>query len=274
MSEESPGILTAVWRLFTFWKLRKALGIARAADRQFTGSARGIADAFDIQQDNMVHQFQELRDAIAEVEAVSEDKRAHLEKLNAEEETRITQRDGALALAEKAQADGDQDALARHTAAFERHDARIEEIEQLQARLETEIKETEQTMKRYMLQLTEMQSEIQKMPEEKAQAIADFVSATKIIELNDRLLGIQTSFDRGPIEAVRDANRKLTAKARISEKLAGADVRLQDQEYASAGRSSTSKDKMAQMLAARKAEREGRKEEKPAEKTTEDRPKF
>jgi hypothetical protein len=62
-----------------------------------------------------------------------------------------------------------------------------------------------------------------------------------------------------------EANKKLTAKARISEKLSKVDVRMQDKEYAKAGRVSTAKSKMEQMLAARRLEKEkeiGIKEEK------------
>ena len=126
-----------------------------------------------------------------------------------------------------------------------------------------------------MYQLTAMQSEIEKMPIEKAEAIAQHVSAKKIIELNDRLSGIQTSMDKGPLDAVRKANQELSAKARISEKIAGTDVKLQDEEYAAAGSSSTSKDRMSQMLAARRAEKDaktGATEKKTTAKK--DRPKI
>lgn len=274
--EGNVGFFAALWRLFTFYKLRKALSIGRAANRQFTSSVPGIVDAYELEKRKYVRQFNEMRDAVSEVEAIMEDKRQRLDELNKEEEKRIRERDGALALAEKAQAAGDADAYVKHEAAFARYDGRINEIEGLQARLEQEIKDTEKIMKGYMLKLTEMQSEIQKLPQEKAQAIADFVSSTKIIELNDRLLGIQTSFEGGPIQAVREANKKLTAKARISEKLAGTDVRLQDAEYALEGRVSTSASRLAEMLAARKAEREGgvKATEAPVAEQQQDRPKI
>ena len=152
-------------------------------------------------------------------------------------------------------------ATKKHATAFERFQVRVDEIEQTQERLQTEITETSATMDRYMLQLQEFQAEIEKMPQQKAEAIADFVSAKQIIELNDRLQGIETSIDRGPLSAVMESNRKLSAKARISEKLAGADVKVQDKEYARAGRVSTARSKMDEMLAARSAEKAG-----PAEK--------
>lgn len=265
MADEKVGIIRALFRYVRFWNWRQARYILDAADSQFSGSPQGIAAAFDMQQDKMVNQFKQLRDAIAEVESVLEGKRQQLEQLNGEEEDLLIKRDGALAQAEAAQEAGDSEGYAQHAQAYERFDARIEEIEQTQARLNAEIEETEQTMKRYMLQLTEMQAEIQKLPQQKAEAIAEHVSATKIIELNDRLGGIQTSLDRGPIDAVVNKNKQLTAKARVTEKLAGTDVKLQDQEYARVGRTSTSKDKLAASLAARKAEREGKKAAEPAE---------
>jgi hypothetical protein len=275
MAEEKIGIFRAIMRYFRFWNWKKARGIIKAADEQFTGSVDGISAAFDIQKDKMVSQFQGLRDAIAEVEAILEDKRARLEALNIEEEDLLGKREGALARADEAQEAKDMAAYDKHSSAFERFQVRIEEIDQTQERLNQDITDTSQTMDRYMLQLQEFQAEIEKMPTQKAEAIADYVSASQIVELNDRLQGLETSLDKGPISAVMEANKKLTAKARISEKLSKVDVRLQDKEYAKAGRQSTARSKMDEMLAARRLEKEkqtGVKEKKAKEE--DDRPEI
>lgn len=271
MADAPIGIFRAVLRFFRFWNWRKARGIIEAADQQFTGSVDGISAAFDIHQDQLVRQFNGLRNAVAEVEAVLEDKRSRLAKLNDEEHDLLRKREGALALAEQHEGK-DQAEYDKHAAAFERFQARIDEIEPLQQRLETEIGDASKTMNKYMLQLQTMQGEIQRMPQQKAEAIADFVSAKQIIELNDRLQGLETSLDRGPIAAVLEANRQLTAKARISEKLSGADVRLQEKEYDAAGKTATARNKLQEMLAARKAERQAAAN--PAERAKDDRPKI
>ncbi len=268
--EQRVGIIRAIFRYFRFWNWRKARGIMDAADQQFTGTVDGIGAAFDMQRDTMVKRFQGLRDAIAQVEGVLEEKRSRLEKLNEEEEDLLKKREGALTLAEEAKVAGNTDEYDKHAAAFERFHVRVEEIEQTQERLRTEIGETSGTMDRYLLQLQDMQAEIEKLPTVKAEAIADFVSAKQIIELNDRLQGLETSIDRGPISAVLDANRQLTAKARITEKLAGADVRVQDKAYEKAGRVSTARSKMEEMMAARKAEKEGPEEAPEEEKKVAD----
>jgi hypothetical protein len=271
------GFWTGLKRLLTFYWLRKGLGLVRKADEQFTGSAQGISDAYDIQHDRMVTQYRELRDAVAQVEMVIEQKRQRLESLNKEEEELIVKRDGALTMAEQAEEGSDD--YERHAAAFERFQNRVDEIEQQQQQNETEIEELSQSMKRHLQSLTDLQAEIQRLPQEKAEQMAQFVSNQKIIELNDRLQGLQTSIDRGPIDAVRKANQELSARASISEKLAGTDVREQDAEYARAGRGDTARTKMQEMLAARRAERgetptETQTEEAASESSEDERPEI
>ncbi len=254
MAEERIGLFAAIWRFFTFYKWRQSLKIARAADQQFTGSVSGISDAYDLQQDRMVTQFKGLREAIAQVEGVMEEKRDRLEKLNAREKELLGMREGALAMIEKEKSENKD--YAAHQVAFERFDKEILETEEKQATLEGQISEAEKSMEQYMLQLREMQAEVEKMPQEKAEAIAEFVSNSKIIELNDRLLGLQTSLERGPLDAVRKANKELSAQAKISQKLAGADSRVADKQYQRAGQSSVTGGRLEELLASRKAERE------------------
>jgi len=262
--EEQPGIMQALWRFVTFYRVRKALGLVRAANEQFTGSTSGIRDAFDIEVNQKVQEYKQLETAVAEVENVIETKRLELERLNNEEKELLKKREGALALAEKAQAEGNNDGFVQHQAAFTRFQSRINEIEERQKSLAGQTKQYEDSMKKYMLQLTKMQAYIQALPAKKAEAMADFVSAKRIIELNHRLMGIKTSFEEGPVSLVLEENRKLTAQARVTEKMAGTNVEIQDTMYADAGRSSEGGDVFAKMLAARKAQKEG--QVAPAEK--------
>jgi chromosome segregation ATPase len=260
--------------VISFWRLRKALGLVRAADRQFTGSVEGIRDAFDLHQDELVRQYKGLRDAVAEVEMVIEQDRQRLTEINKEEEERLTNRDGALTLFEQARAAKDEAAMKKHQEAFERFDARIQKIEEEQKLLAERIKRSETNLEDYLRQLTKMQDEVRKLPGEKARAIADFVSANKLIELNDRLQSLKTSIERGPIDAVLEQNRRLTAKAQVTARIAGTDVERQDEQYASAGRTSTSQERMQQMLAARSAERDEKTGKKEPGKKDDERPEI
>jgi chromosome segregation ATPase len=248
-------LLSAIGYYGSFKFLWGSEQIRRAADRQFTSSAEGVGMAFDLHQQDLVKNFNELRNAIAQVEGVLEDQRQQLASLNEEETKLLGRREGALSKFEAANAAGNAAEATQHQEAFDRFDGRIQEIESQQADLESRIKQQEGAMKGHFARLTKMQAEIQKLPAEKAKAIADFVSNNKIVELSDRLNGIQDSLNRGPIDAVLSHNRELSAKARIADKMAGANVAVQDAMYDEAGQQSTSSDRMRAMLAARKAEK-------------------
>jgi hypothetical protein len=259
MEEGQVGFWAAVWRFFSFYKARKALGLVRAANRQFTGSVQGISDAFDLTHEKYVANYNGLLTAVAEVESIAEQKRQRLQDLNTEEADLIKKRDGAINLAEKAKTANDQASYDKHAKAFEAFQLRIEQIETEQATLDTELKELGGSMEKHMMRLTEMQREIQNLPKQKADEIAKFVSSKKIIELNNRMQGLQTSLERGPIDEVLKANRELSAKARISDKLAGTDVRLQDQQYAQEGKTAAAREKLDDLLAARAAEKQAKR---------------
>jgi chromosome segregation ATPase len=258
MADEQMGLFRALWRLITFYGLRKQLGMVRAADRMFTGSTEGIADAFDLHRDQLIRRYESLFDAFGQLETVLEEKRLESEALAMELKDLGVKRDGALTMYERAAQAGDEEEKQKHKAAFERFQGRIKQIEVRQGELTDDVKVQEERMRGFEGQLTSLQAEIQNLSGQKAQAMADFVSNQKIIDLNRRLQGLQASIDRGPLDAVMQANRELAAKARVSERLAGTDVRAQDAEYAQAGRSSSVDDDFSAMLAARKAEREAK----------------
>jgi hypothetical protein len=63
------------------------------------------------------------------------------------------------------------------------------------------------------------------------------------------------SLREGPTATVREQVRQMSAQARITEKLAGTDVTLQDRQYAELGRDLEGADSLEAVLAARKAQR-------------------
>ena len=263
MADENIGMVRALWRFVSFYGIRKRLGLVRAADRLFTGSADGISDAFDLHRDQLVRRYNELLDAVSQLEMVVESKRIELEKLSDEQKDLLAKRDGALTRYEHAT---DEEEKKKHKAAFDRFHARLKQIEGRTQELTADLKSQEGRMSGFERQLTTFQSEIQNLPADKAQAIADFVSNQKVIELNARLQGMHESMDRGPIDAVIASNRELAAKARVSDRIAGADVRRQDQEYADASLKSSADDDFNTMLAARRAEREAKTGSQPDKK--------
>lgn len=227
--------------------------VNEAADNVFTRSVGGISDAYDDAQDSLVKTYKGLEAAVSQVEMILEEKKDKLARLNEKEKDRLELREGALSKFEKA-APGSEEQQ-KYEKLFAELDAEINQIEAEQATLEASIKGSQESMKGYLSKLKDLKAELQKLPEEKAEQIATFVSDSKLIELNDRLQGLETSFDRGPLQAVRAANAKLSAQARVSQKMAGADKKADYDELREAARSTSAKDRMQQMLAARKAEK-------------------
>ena len=126
-----------------------------------------------------------------------------------------------------------------------------------QERLTTEVANLESSMQAHMTRLTALQAELEKLPQEEAETIAEYVSAKQVIELNNRLMHAYDSLQEGPSSVVRAEVRKMSAQARITEQLAGTDVKLQDQQYAQLGKEMAGEDSLEAVLAARRAEREG-----------------
>jgi len=247
----------ALRRYFDFFFLRRSEDVRNAADQQFTGSVEGIQAAYAVDRDRLAKEFRALQEAVAQVLTIAEDKKIQLERLASEEDELQVKLNGAINAAEKAQASGDTEAYGQAKAAYVRYQSRMTEIDASQERLTTEVTNLESSMKGHMSRLTALQAELERLPQEEAEVIAEYVSAKQVIELNNRLMNAYDSLDRGPSSVVRAQVRKMSAQARITEQLAGTDVRLQDEQYAELGREMAGEDSLEAVLAARRAEREG-----------------
>jgi chromosome segregation ATPase len=245
----------AIRRWFNFYFLRRSEDVRRSADEQFTGSVEGIRAAYAIDRDKLASDFRGLQEAVGQVLTVVEDKKIRLERLDAEEKTLQTQLNGAIRAAEKAQAESNTEDYAKAQAAYSRYKARLTEIDGEQERLSGEVASLETSIQSHMSRLTEFQARLEALPAEEAATVADFVSAKQIIELNNRLMNASDSLKEGPTATVREQVRQMSAQARITEKLAGTDVTLQDRQYAELGRDLEGADSLEAVLAARKAQR-------------------
>jgi chromosome segregation ATPase len=259
----------AIRRWFNFFFLRRSEDVRRSADGQFTGSVDGIRAAYAIDRDRLAKDFRGLQEAVAQVLTVVEDKKIRLERLETEEKDLQTQLNGAIRAAEQAEATGDTDAYQKAQAAYARYKARLTEIDGQQERLTADVSQLETSIQSHMNRLTEFQARLEALPAEEAETVADFVSAKQIIELNNRLMNASDSLKEGPTATVREQVRQMSSQARITEKLAGTDVRLQDQEYAQLGKEMEGSDSLEAVLRARKAQREAAGVPLPEAETTE-----
>jgi chromosome segregation ATPase len=245
------GLFGTIRRLFTGFGKSKERSIGAAASAQFTDSVDGIDQAFELHRETLMTRFGELRGVVSSLEALLEERRLRLEDMNGQEETLLRQRDGAVHLAETAQAKGDTTAYQGHAAAFERFEARVEDLERSQARVAEEIAQTSGSLERSMDRLRSLREEIDALSRQRSQALTDFVSNQQLLELDDRLHGLESSLDQGPLSAVLEANRQLTARARLAEEL-NAPTTTPSASYEEAGRAAESRGRLERLIQQRK----------------------
>jgi chromosome segregation ATPase len=262
----------SLWRFATFYQFRKAMGLARAADAQFTSSADGISDAFDIHKEQLIKEYKEFLNALSEVETAVEQKRNRLEQVKKQKKQSEHALEGALSLYEQAQASGDKKQMEDAETDGNSFRAEVNKFTEQETELNTDIADQEGRLNKLEGRLSSMQAEISKLSGEKADAISDFVSNKKLIEASERLMGLKSRMDEGPLDAVRKANQELAAKARVSNRLAGTDAQDKREKYLKAGETSAASTDFQKMIAARKAEKE--QSTGAAPQSTEERPKI
>lgn len=202
----------------------------------------GIKAAFKSTRDTWTRQYHEVRDAVSQLLMVMEQKRAEIEKLQQELKDAEIRKRGAV---EKFKATKEE----KYQVAFSQTHTRIGEIEARLQVLNTEVVQMEKRVDGYKLRLTEMQANINKLEKQEAEAIADIVSGKQIVDLNDRLQNLSTSLHDQNLQAIEKARQKVTAKAKLSDQLAGTDTAQIDREVMAAGLSGDAADEFSRMLA-------------------------
>lgn len=248
MSRRKQGLFGAIAGWFGSARRRKEQDIGEVTAEHFSGSVEGIDSAFELHREGLLRRFGELRAAVAGMEAVLEEKRLRLDQLNRDEEVLLRQRDGAVNLAEQARLQGDEQAYERHARAFERFELQIAEIENGQAGVEAEIREASATLEASRPRVGSMRRELDELSRRRTEAIADFVSNQQLLELDQTLDGVEASLDHGPMASVLQANRELSARARLAAELSGSGEHPDVAAYEEAGRSAVSRQRLADLI--------------------------
>lgn len=300
--------LSAIMTRISNWWTKKGMDQEEAADQDWTKDAQSKARAFDLYAEDLEKEFTEFRSAIEDADGAVQTKRdlketAERTKAESEQafagalheyeaaEGRLAEAqkelagagsDGARKAAEKKvkQAEKDMADAQKNGAQFEKDVAEwTTKLEALTEELEGE-GGAEAKLEELLAQLEEMQKEMANLPAEKAEAIAAHISNTKLVDAYDRAMGMRKKANRRPIDAVKEDNKKLAARAKITGKIAGVDADKTRKKYIQAGKTENAETNFAKQLAARKLAKEqatGGKpvEDKPAQQTEgEDRPKI
>lgn len=204
----------------------------------------GIKATFSKTRENWTHQFAEVREAVAQLMMVLEQKKTLLDRLAAEKTQNEIKMKGAV---RQFKATSEP----RYQQAFTELFNRQQQIEVEQQQVNGQIKELQGKVSQYREKLADMKKRIDDLQKQEAGAIADIVSAQQIINLNDRLNNLSTQLDDRNLQAIENRRESLKAQAKLSENLTS-DTSTADmeKELMQAGMQSEAAEVFAAMLAA------------------------
>lgn len=222
------GLFDSLGRFFS-----SAFGLAegktqRMTDKMVTANADSIRSQFRKTKEDWSKDYQEMREAIAELIRIREMKAEEVKKIAKESEELQQKMSGAIELYKKTPDERYKSAYAQLADKSEKNEQRIKE-------LEAEIDEQHQAIERYKVRLLELQAQIESLNKEEAETVADIISSQKIRELNDRLSGLSVDSSSKNLEAIRNARQKSKAVAKLSTELTGVEKTDLDKELQLAG---------------------------------------
>ncbi len=268
MTEGKIGFFAALWRFISLYEARKALGLVRAADKMFTGSAEGISDGFAMYREQLVKNFNDLTQAVTQSETAHEMMVTNLQNLLKEIEDKKELQAGADQLYDEAEAAKDEAEMKTAREDSERFTAALAKLQQEATDLEAQIKQDEIEVKDLETQLSKMLSEIENLKGEEAKEIAKFITNKSLIDARERVAGLKSRLDSSPIDAIKASNNELAAKAKVLGRVTRATTNDQDDKYRKAARNTEASDAFEKRKAAREAEK-AQKEAAKNDATTE-----
>ena len=235
------GIFSSIYRYIT------TLGglIEGKIDQQTDGmltTPEGIKATFEKTRKNWIKQYGEVREAIAKLMMVMEQKKQQVAKTSEDIHMVNTKMKGAV---EKFKETNDH----KYQEAFNELFQTKNDLEARQDRLDGEIKELHGKVEKYKEKLQEMQDRIKKLKKQEAEAIADIVSSTQIVNLNDRLNDLSTQLEDRNLQAIEERRRTLLAEAKLSDDLGQDRSAEMEKELLNAGMNSEAADLFTAMMA-------------------------
>lgn len=218
--------------------------------------------------DRIIHdkksRINQYKDAIAAMIAQEESKKQKVRALT-EEITRLEKlKSGAAAKARKVaeKHNGDPEATRNDPeyqkcqAAFKDFSSTLAEktarVEELEGDLETLMKNVEG----HKIQIQSQMRDMEKLKEEKHDAVADVLSASEEQQIADLMTGLSEDRMGEELQELRELRQKASAGARMSRELAGLDVKRAEEEFIEFAQTSEANDEFDQLIGLSESEGE------------------
>ena len=186
--------------------------------------------------------LQQYKDAVASLIAQQETKLGTLKQLS-EEAGRLEElKAGALAKAKSVVAKLQEQGLPKEAVhqdddyqkcltGFNDFSSTLKEKQARIDELENDVASYSQRIEEHKLQLKDLLKEVDKLRSERADAVADVISAKQERELNDTLAGIGEDTAGAKLQELRQLRQEVKAGARVSRELSGSEEKVQEAEF-------------------------------------------
>lgn len=246
--------IRATWYLMTF-RVDKASETLRMNP--------GVISAnYDSVIEEKKQRLNQYKDAVASMIAQEEMKKASLKALTTEIENLEKLKSGAAAKAKKLveKYNGDVEAVKRDPdylqcqAAFKDFSSTLEEKRKRAEELDEDMKRLVSNVAGHKTQIQSLMRDLEKLKEEKHDAVADILSANEEKQIADMMTGLSNDRTHEELRELRELRSKASANARISRELAGMDSTRMENEFLEYAKNSDANDEFDALIGISKKE--------------------
>ncbi|MBN2021500.1 MAG: hypothetical protein JW809_01785 [Pirellulales bacterium] len=196
------------------------------------------------------------KDAVAGMIGQEEKKKSQIKSLTDEIDKLERLRAGAAAMAKKLvdKHRGDAEAVkrdpeyARCQSAFKDFSTTLAEKERRIADIEADITALAKNIGNHKVQIQGLLRELDKIKEEKHDAVADVISAREEQQIADMVAGISEDRTSQELAELRDMRREMKAKARMSREMSGLDTKRDEEEFLAYAREGAAADEFDALI--------------------------
>jgi phage shock protein A len=233
-------------------------GLVNLVTLRFLWASRKVEDSrgmMGLQYDQIIEKYskdaKEVQDAIGGLEANRQECMLKMDALTKEIEELENEMAGAQALAEekvkqliasgKTQEEAFADGEVRQWEAhFQDAESTVMEKKTRFAEFEQQVKQLGDSVDNYVLQAQRMVRDIEKLRQEKHEAIADVRISQQMEAINSRLSGLSTGHTDDQLRELRDRVSQAKGRATAAQKVAGTDMALQREKLRRAAQAKVS----------------------------------
>lgn len=221
--------------------------------RMNPGVMSATYDRIIVEKRGRINQY---KDAIAAMIAQEESKKQKLKKLTKEVEKLEQLKAGAAAKARKVAQRHNGDVVATKSdseyqkcqAAFKDFSSTLAEKQDRAGELERDIEELVKNIQGHKISIQSQMRDLEKLGEEKHDAVASVLSATEEKQLADIMTGLSEDRTSEELRELRQLRGKSSAEARMSREMAGLDTKRAEDEFLEFAQASEANDEFDQLI--------------------------